>query len=228
MKILSWNVRRPLIQQKEKINFIQNLIEFENSDIIFLTETNLILDFGKEYFSVHSKELPNFHDGEKYKEKENRVSIFSKYPFLEIIKTYDDYTAICGKIKTENEEIILYGSIIGSFGGKDLFFENDLKHQKRDIQRLKGNICYSGDFNISFSGFLYPSKKVIGETKTFFENENLKILTEKNEGSAIHIVMNDEFLKDKNISNKMIKIEWNIFDHNAVVCEITCKNSVKK
>lgn len=220
MKILSWNIERPKIHQKEKIGFIKELILSENPDIIFLTETNLCLDFGAEYFSIHSKELPDFHDGQKYNEKENRVSIFSKYPFLETIKTYDEYTAICGKIKAEDEETMLYGSIIGCFGGRDLFFENDLKNQKNEIQNLKGNICFSGDFNISFSGWKYPNKKIIEETKAFFENENLKILTEENEDCAIHIVMDNDFINHKILKSKMIKIDRKISDHNAVICEI--------
>lgn len=220
MKILSWNIKRPKINQKEKINFIKELISSENPDLIFLTETSLILDFGKEYFSFHSKELPNSHDGEKYDEKENRVSIFSKYRIFETIQTYDNYTSICGKTKIENEEFTLYGSIIGSFGGRDFFFDNDLKNQKTEIGKLIGNICFSGDFNIAFSGYKYPSKKVIEETKAFFEKQNLKILTEENKDCAIHIVMNNDFLKQKTIKNKMIKIYQRISDHNAVICEI--------
>ncbi|MGC4129583.1 MAG: endonuclease/exonuclease/phosphatase family protein [Bergeyella sp.] len=220
MKILSWNIERPKIHQKEKIGFIKELILSENPDIIFLTETNLCLDFGTEYSGIHSKKLPDFHDGQKYGEKENRISIFSKYPFSETIKTYDEYTAICGKIKAEDEEMMLYGSIIGSFGGRDLFFENDLKNQKNEIQNLKGNICFSGDFNISFSGYKYPGKKVIEETKAFFENENLKILTEENADCAIHIVMNNDFINHKILKNKMLKIDRKISDHNAVICEI--------
>lgn len=220
MKILSCNIERPKINQTEKIDFIKSLISSENPDIIFLTETNLCLDFGTEYFSIHSKELPDFHDGQKYNEEENRVSIFSKYPFLEVVKTYDEYTAICGKIIAEDEEIMLYGSIIGSFGGRDSFFENDLKNQKNEIKYLKGNICFSGDFNISFSGYKYPSKKVIEETKLFFHKQKLKILSENNRDCAIHIVMNEDFLKDKNYTNKIIKIDRKVSDHNIVICEI--------
>ena len=220
MKILSINIERPKINQTDKLNCIKELIFSENPDVIFLTETNLILEFGTEYFSFHSKELPSFHDNQTYNEKENRVSIFSKFPFIETIETYDKYTTICGKINTEFGELILYGSIIGSFGGKDIYFENDLKNQKKEIEKLKGNFCYSGDFNISFSGFKYPSKKVIDETKTFFEQQNLKILTEENTDCAIHIVMNQNFLNDKNITNKLIKIDRKISDHNAVLCEI--------
>lgn len=220
MKILSWNIERTKIYQQEKINFIKELIYSEKPDLIFLTETNLILDFGAEYFSVHSKEFPSFHDNQSYNEKENRISIFSKYPIFVITETYDNYTTICGKIKIENDEITLYGSIIGSFGGRDPYFENDLKNQKSEIEKLKGNICFSGDFNIAFSGWKYPSKKVIDETKIFFEEQNLKILTEENEDCAIHIVMNKDFLKNKTIKSKMIKIDRKISDHNAIICEI--------
>ena len=221
MKILSWNVERLKIQQIEKGNFIKNFINAEDPDIIYLTETNLILDFGDEYFSLHSTELPDFHDGQKYTNQENRISVFSKYPFIEIGQTYDNHTAICGEILTEFGELYLYGSIIGSFGGKDIHFENDLKNQKNDIMKLNGNICYSGDFNISFSGFKYPSKKVIDETNQFFQTQKMEILTQKNENCAIHIVINQNFLEGKKTSTRMIEISREISDHNAVICEIT-------
>ncbi|WP_262891360.1 endonuclease/exonuclease/phosphatase family protein [Epilithonimonas arachidiradicis] len=213
-------MERLKINENDELDFIKNLISSENPDVIFLTETNLILDFGAEYFSFHSKELPSFHDNQSYNEKENRTSIFSKYSFTETIETYDNYTAICGKINTEFGELILYGSIIGSFGGRDVHFENDLENQKNEIKNLKENICYSGDFNIAFSGWKYPSIKVIDETKAFFNQQNLKILTEENENCAIHIVMNKDFLKNKTVKSKMIKIDRKISDHNAVICEI--------
>ncbi len=220
MKILSWNIERVKINENNELDFIKELISSENPDVIFLTETNLILDFGVEYFSFHSEELPSFHDNQTYNEKENRVSIYSKYPIFEISETYDNYTAICGTVNTEFGELTLYGSIIGSFGGRNSFFENDLKHQKSEIENLKGNICFSGDFNIAFSGWRYPSKKIIEETKTFFERQNLKIITEENKDCAIHIVMNNDFLKQKIVKSKMIKIDRKISDHNAVICEI--------
>ncbi|WP_312761342.1 endonuclease/exonuclease/phosphatase family protein [Epilithonimonas sp.] len=220
MKILSWNIERLKINENDELDFIKNLISSENPDLIFLTETNITVDFGTEYFSLHSRELPEFHDNQSYNEKENRVSIFSKYSIFEILETYDHYTAICGKINTEFGELILYGSIIGSFGGRGFNFKNDLENQKSEIEKLKGNICFSGDFNIAFSGWKYPSKKVIDETKIFFEEQNLKILTEENEDCAIHIVMDKDFLKNKTIKSKMIKIDRKISDHNAIICEI--------
>ncbi|KIA88687.1 endonuclease/exonuclease/phosphatase family protein [Kaistella jeonii] len=220
MKILSWNVERLKTQQKEKSNFIKDLINAENPDIIYLTETNLNLDFGDEYFSLHSTALSNFHDNQDYTNQENRTSIFSKYPFIQIFQTYDHHTAICGKISTEFGDLYLYGSIIRSFGGKDIYFENDLKNQKDDLMKLSGTICYSGDFNISFSGFKYPSKKVIEETNQFFKTMEMKILTEENENCAIHIVLNKNFIEGKKTSTRMIEIPGKISDHNAVISEI--------
>ena len=220
MKILSWNVERLKTNEKDKLDFIKNLILSENPDLIFLTETNLTIDFGTEYFSLHSRELPDFYENQKYESKENRVSVFSKYPFKETIKTYNEYTAISAKITTKSVDLTVYGSIIGSFGGRGFYFENDLENQKSEIKKLKGNICYSGDFNIAFSGWKYPSKKVIDETKLFFENENLVILTKENADCAIHIVMNNDFLKNKIVKSKMIEINRKISDHNAVVSEI--------
>ena len=63
MKIISWNIERPQIDKKlAKNKFIIEQINLLNPDIIFLTETNSIIDFGTEYYSIKSKELPKNHD----------------------------------------------------------------------------------------------------------------------------------------------------------------------
>ncbi|MDF2551247.1 MAG: endonuclease/exonuclease/phosphatase family protein [Chryseobacterium sp.] len=227
MKILSWNLERPKKNQAMKIEKIKSLIVAENPDIIILTENNLCLDFGEKYFSLHTTVLPPIYENQNYSEGENRVSIYSKFPFKEKISTYDSFTSICGLVETPFGELTIYGSIIGSFGGRGFHFENDLEQQKNDITNLKGNICFSGDFNISFSGWKYPGAKVIEETKDFFENQNLEILTKKNEDSAIHTVINMDFLSNKTYTTKMIEIEKNISDHNLIICEIFNQNQHK-
>jgi exonuclease III len=221
MKIISWNIERPKIDKKlAKNKFIIEQINLLNPDIIFLTETNSIIDFGTDYYSLKSEELPKIHDNQDYYQGENRVTIFSKYKFENIFETYDKFSSVCGKVETEFGVLNLYGSIIGSFGGKDLYFKNDLKHQKIDILRLDGNICFSGDFNISFSGFPYPNKQTINETNEFFKENKLVNLTNKNENCAIHIVFNEDFISDKKIQTKMTIIERKISDHNLVITEI--------
>lgn len=224
MKILSWNLERPQKNQLTKINQIQDIIKHENADIIIVTETNRCVDFGNEYFALHTDTLPSFYDNQDYFEGENRVSIYSKFPFSNQISTYDSFTTVCGSIETTFGELLIYGSIIGSYGGRGFHFENDLEKQKRDIQNFKGNICFSGDFNISFSGWKYPSMKVIEETKEFLSTQNLEIITEKNKDSAIHAVINKEFLKDKIYNTKMIETSRKISDHNLIICEISDKN----
>lgn len=221
MKIISWNIERPKIDKKlAKNKFIIEQINLLQPDIIFLTETNSIIEFGTEYYSIKSEELPKIHDNQEYEKGENRVTIFSKYKFENISKTYDEFTSVCGKVKTEFGELNLYGSIIGSFGGKDIHFKNDLKNQQLDIIKLNGNICYSGDFNISFSGFPYPDKQTINKVSEFFEENNLLNLTSKNENCAIHIIVNEDFIIDKKIETKMTIIERKISDHNLVITEI--------
>lgn len=221
MKIISWNIERPKIDKKfAKNKSIIEQINLLNPDIIFLTETNSIIDFGTKYYSIKSEELSRIHDNQDYYQGENRVTIFSKYKFESIHETYDKFTSVCGKVKTEFGELNLYGSIIGSFGGKDIHFKNDLKNQKVDIAKLNGNICYSGDFNISFSGFPYPDKLTINETNDFFRENSLVNLTSQNENCAIHIVVNEDFIIGKKTETKMILIERKISDHNLIIAEI--------
>lgn len=224
MKILSWNLERPKKNQLAKINQIQNLIKNENADIIIVTESNRCIDFGQEYFELHTDFLHSFHDHQNYSEGENRVSIYSKFPFKKQISTYDSFTTVCGLAETNFGELVIYGSIIGIFGGKGLHFENDLEQQKKDIKNLKGNICFSGDFNISFSGWKYPSIKIIEGTKEFFSAQNLEIITKNNKDSAIHTIFNKDFLKDKIYTTKMIGIDRKISDHNLIICEISKQN----
>jgi exonuclease III len=220
MKIISWNIERPKINQRSKISFIENTIKAQEPDLVILTETNHCIELGEKFSVMHSEILPSFHENQTYYEKENRVSIFSKFSIKSQTKTYDPYTSICGVIDTDFGELTVYASIIGSFGGRGMEFENDLKHQKNEIENVKGNICFSGDFNIAFSGWKYPSKEVINETKSFLNDLNLKILTEENKDSVLHIVMNENFLKNKKIINKVITIDRKISDHNLIICTI--------
>lgn len=222
MKILSWNLERPKnISNSDKNIIITDLIQILNPDILFLTETNSAIEF-KNYFVHQSVELPKLHDNQEYKVGENRISIFSKFQIEEVIETYDAYTAICCIVNSPIGKLTLYGSIIGSFGGKDKYFKKDLEFQKYEIARLakSQNLIYSGDFNISFSGFAYPSKSVILEMSDFFTSNSLVNITNGNENSAIQVVTSSEILKDKKLSQEMVEIDRKISDHNLIIVEM--------
>jgi len=222
MKILSWNVERPNNNPNAvKNTFIINLILEINPDLIFLTETNAAINF-KGYYCHQSLELPKVHDNQSYKPGENRIAIFSKFPIEKTIPTYDPYTAVCCEINSAIGPLTLYGSIIGSFGGKDAFFKNDLQQQQSEVENLtkRQNVIYSGDFNISFSGFPYPGREVIYGMNDFFKANALRNITGGNENSVIHVVVSKALLKDKKIRPEMIEVGTQISDNNLVVVEI--------
>ena len=220
MKILSWNIERPKINDSRKAEIIK-IINSYNADLIFLTETNSDINF-KDYHCISSKEQTPKYEHVSYSLGENKVSIFSKYRNMEQIETYDKFSAVCCKIESEFGPITLYGSIIGFLGGRDTFFEHDFKNQKEDIRKicLHSTICFSGDFNISFSGYPYPSKKIRNEMKVFLESNNLLITTAANNDSAIHTAISNSFIGDKKVKTKMVSIKRELSDHNLVLTEI--------
>jgi endonuclease/exonuclease/phosphatase family metal-dependent hydrolase len=227
MKILSWNIERPKIDKKlDKNQFIVNEIKTINPDIIFLTETNTIIDFSSNYYKIQTVPLSKNYDNIKYYTGENRVTIFSKYKFVDTsFITYDPHTSISGKIVTPLGELILYGSIIGSFGGTDYRFKDDLIGQKEDIRKLsrQGNLCYSGDFNITFSDRPYPSLAARTEMNDFFKELKLKNTTEQYKNSVIHIVLTKSFIDDKNPVPNRYDVKNNISDHNYVTLDLEYK-----
>ena len=154
--------------------------------------------------------------------RRNRIAIFSKFPIEKTIETYDPYTAVCREVNSGIGPLILYGSIIGSFGGKDDFFKNDLQHQQGEIENLAKhhNVIYSGDFNISFSGFPCPSREVIYDMNDFFMANALRNITGGNENSVLHVVVSKALLNGKKIKQEMTEVGTQISDHNLVVVEI--------
>jgi endonuclease/exonuclease/phosphatase family metal-dependent hydrolase len=231
MKILSWNIERPQIDKKlDKNLFIINKIKEIDPDIIFLTETNSIIDFLSNYYKIQTIPLPDNYENNLYYTGENRVTIFSKYEFMDTsFKTYDPYTSVCGEIITPFGNLILYGSIIGSFGivgSKNMeYFNKDFEGQQKDIQKLniKENICYSGDFNMTFLSDYYKEgypKKEVRRMNDFFKENSLINKTEQNNNCVIHIVLSKKFIESKNVKPGRQQIERHISDHDFVTLEI--------
>ena len=220
MKILSWNVKRPKSGEK-RVDKILELILAQNADLVFLTETNSILNL-PNYHKIQSREVVSNLEGIEFKKGENQISIFSKFTISNELNTYSDFSSVCGNAKTNWGDLILYGSVIGFLGGKTPHFKHDLAKHKEDLIQLnlKGNVCFSGDLNISFSGHPYPSKVIRNEMLDFFEELNLEILTKSIENSAIHIVLSKEFIQDKKIKLTEIEVDIKVSDHHLIVAEI--------
>ena len=97
--------------------------------------------------------------------------------------------------------------------------EEDFEKQKTDILKLvenNNNICVAGDFNISFSGYTYPSKAIRKEADEFFQNADLGILTRNNPDSPDHIAISKAFLLDISIEFSKISFETKVTDHSLV------------
>jgi hypothetical protein len=218
MKIAIWNLMRPNSKTIERNSLFLDTLNQIDPDIIILTETNSIIDFGDKYFSVSTKPLPKLLDKYTYKQGENRVTIFSKFPFVRQIPTADSYTSVCVETKTPLGQLIIYGTIIGFLGGLLEPFKSDLEKQTLDLTQLakQGNVCFGGDLNIAFSGRAYPSKIVVENVTELFDNLDLTNLTKDFENSAIHCVISNSFLENKQVEKDRIRFDKKITDHNLI------------
>ena len=222
MKILTWNVER---FKSHKIE-IKELIESFNADIIVLTETSSEIDLNNNYNCVATVELPSNHDGIYYEEAENRTTIWTKYEIVKQNKTFDNFTSICSKIKSEFGVLNIYATIIGVFGGKGERFKNDLEQHLDDFQKLniKETNCIIGDLNTTFSGFTYPSHDARYTLNETFESLKMKNLTAEISNNVDHIILSEAFLESKIIETQILNLDKKLSDHIGICIAIKNKS----
>ena len=229
MKIATWNLMRPTARTISRNKIVHEKLIKCNADILILTETNAEIHPGAEYLWKATTELPaaiKISDMDlKYSEGENRVTIFSKYPFGKSFETFDNYTSVCSEVFTPYGTLIAYATIIGILGGKGKEFTADFDRQKADIVELSGhkNFCLIGDLNISFSGFAYPGRKVINEANKFFEQNALTILTRNIADSPDHIIISKAFMNDKEVEICHLPFDKKVTDHSLISTVINKK-----
>ena len=218
MRIINWNVER----LKHNKNAILKTINFYDADIVVLTETSSALYLGQDYFLVATDSLDENQNGVKYKIGENRVSIWSKYRIISSLKTCDKFNSVCAELKTDLGDLIIYGTVIGVFGGKGDGFKKDLKNQTSDFKKfdLEKNYCIVGDFNVFFSGYNYPSKIARTELNEVFTLLQLKNLTGSISENVDHVVISNEFLKDKMTTIEIFNSDKKLSDHIGICLTI--------
>ena len=167
MKIATWNLQRPTKNGKKTTDIIEVLKKI-NADIIVLTESDIFIELGNDYFVRHTEKDKQeyFRDGER------RVSVFSKFPIIKELETFRADTSLCVRLETPKGDLVVYGTVIGNRGNKGYNFKEDLEAQLLDFNRLSvgENFCVAGDFNISFSDSYYTIKESREKLKTIFEN----------------------------------------------------------
>ena len=191
-----------------------------------MTETNSVINLGDNYYSVSTLPLPEVIKDVKFKQGENRVTIFSKTAFIKNIPTADAYTSVCAETLTALGPIIIYGTIIGYLGGNRKPFEEDLEKQTLDISDLvkHGNLCFAGDLNVAFSGSAYPSKPIVDDVSKRFDDLDLKIVTKDCKDSAIHAVISHSFLNRFNYRKEELFFDKKITAHRLVTITMTPKD----
>lgn len=215
MKIATWNIER--LKHYSKIDEIEFQIKKLNADILVLTETDERISYLNFKNRIDSSK-PLVSESIKYKNTENRISIFSNYEVLKIIETYDKYTSLCVEFKTELGNLIVYGTIMGVFGNRNSNFNIDLAKQIEDFEKLakKGNLCVIGDYNISFSDNYYFTKLGRDELNKCFEKNNLELLSRNQSKCIDHIAITNSFVGKRKIQI----IEWNdsysLSDHKGI------------
>lgn len=156
-RIATWNLERPLRVSPANQLALQKIEEL-NPDIIVLTETSNLIDLGSEYFSVKSKPVVKYPN-------EQWATIWTKWPVVCELHTYNDTRATCALIRAPFGDIIVYGTILpyhgaGVSGGKypEQGCANWELHEKSiigldsDLIKIKSEypsstICIAGDFN---------------------------------------------------------------------------------
>ena len=175
-------------------------------DFLVVNENILNFELNKNYFEYHSKSIP-IDTGFQYLnyglylngEIPIRSSIYSKYKSTQRIQTKDPYTSVCHKFIVEEKEVVIYATIIGTWGIK---YQNEiarveLEDFKKDCEAFltdNKNIFMVGDFNTSFIEIEKRQLPVINSRKElidFTDNLNIFRATEHIENCIDHIFISN-------------------------------------
>ncbi len=217
MKILTWNFER---LQKKRNETILKIIESHHADILILTETSSKINPGKSYQSIETETLEGDYDGIAYKLGENRTTIWTKYPIKRQMETFDKHTTVCAQLETESWQLTVYGTIIGVFGGKGDRFISDFEKQIKDFEKLEGNICIAGDFNIMLSGFAYPSHQARNQLNDIIQKLDLNCPTSKLENNVGHILLSNNFINNRKMELSIWNQDKKLSDHIGICLSI--------
>jgi endonuclease/exonuclease/phosphatase family metal-dependent hydrolase len=227
LKIGNWNIER-LKKIKEK-DTILNEINLRNFDILVLTEYDERIKPSGFDYQISTESLINVNT-DNYKETERRTAIFSKYPILNQIETYNKYTACCAELKTEFGNLVVYGTIIGIYGNRNENFKTDLERQILDFKKITAekNICIVGDFNQTFSDNYYFTKFGRETINEKFNELKIKNLTAELRENIDHISISENFIGKSEFQIETWNNDKGLSDHKGISVKIENLESEKK
>ena len=193
-------------KSKDLQKTIQDEIKKQDLDFLVVNENIESFSFDDNYYTYHSKSIPTKEEFQHldygiYLKGETpvRTTIYSKHQSIQEIKTIDDYTSLCHKFKMDKMEIVIYGTIIGTWGIKyqEEIAKAELNNFKADIQNIfkeNENVIIAGDFNTSFFENEKRQLSTINsrtELLNFTDNLNIYRATEKIENGIDHIFFSE-------------------------------------
>ena len=217
MKIATWNLERPSISSaKRNAPILEALMEV-NADIVVLTETNSIIDLGADYVSLRSELLQPLKET-IYKDGENRTTIWSKYPAVKHVETYDAFTSVCMCVQTPHGNLNVYGTVIGILGSRNSSFIPDMQKQIEDWQRISGagDVCVAGDFNISFFDSYYYTNFGRDRISSSFVDLKISNLTAMIPENIDHIAISESFVKTATCRTHVWNQDKKLSDHKGI------------
>lgn len=218
LTLATWNIER--LKHKTKLSEITSELQKLDADILVLTEYDLQLELEDYPFRICTSEIK----APRYSEKvtERRVMLCSKYPIVEVFETYDPEVSCCAKVATNLGDLIIYGTIIGITGNRSKDYLAELKLQMQDLERLSknGNICFVGDYNMSFSDNYYFTKEGRQIIETTFESLYIKNVTRDLTETIDHIAISQNFLHNHNTQLQEWNVDKNLSDHKGVAVKI--------
>ncbi len=224
-------------KSKDLQKTIQVEIRKQDLDFLVVNENIENFNFDDNYFSYHSKSIPTNEEFQHLNygiylkgEIPVRTSIYSKHQSIQEINIIDGYTSVCHKFIIEGKEIVIYGTIIGTWGMK---YQNEiakieLENFKNDIQNIlfeNENVFIVGDFNTSFSENekrQLPLLKSRIELVNLTDNFNIHRATEQIQNCIDHIFISNNLKNSSSITTSTF-LENNILKddpHKGIILEM--------
>ena len=215
MKIATWNVER--LVHIGALPEIQAACDRVNADILVLTETDERLHPAYRYCFRTPGLKENGPD--RYRQTENRVSVYTNYECCGTYQTYDEFTALCVELKTESGSLIVYGTIMGIYGNRGDSFKESIQKQTEDFARLALTgkpICIAGDYNTSFSDNYYFTNYGRDSLRQSFNKNRIQLLTEMAPECVDHIAVSESFVKGMDVEVEEWNINKSLSDHKGI------------
>ena len=216
LKIATWNLERPRHSSAKNLNIMEELRKV-NADILVLTETNSIINPGREYQQVSTTSLSE-SNSTNYWPGEVRTTVWSKSAATQQAITYDPETSVCILLPTALGALNVYGTVIGVLGNRNPSFLADLRKQISDWKHMakNGNICIAGDFNLSFADSYYFTKVGRQLITDCFEELKIKNLTHDIKNNVDHIAISESFVKGAKFETGVWNEDKKLSDHQGV------------